>query len=81
MRIIDIKLKTGLIIIGICIIAIPLLWLLSSRLEGTNPTVTLEPAALSLGASREITITAADAKTGLRKAQVALLGQLRRKGS
>jgi len=73
LKIIDIKSKTGLIIIGICIIAVPLLWLLSSRLEGTNPTVVLEPAALSLGASREITITAADAKTGLRKAWVALL--------
>ena len=73
LKIIDIKFKTVLIVLGTFIIAAPVVWMMSIHLEGTNPAVVLEPASLSLGASQEITITATDAKTGLRKAWLGLL--------
>ena len=69
----DIKFRTWLIALGAFIIAAPVVWMMLTRLEGTNPAVVLEPASLSLGLSQEITITATDAKTGLRKAWIGLL--------
>jgi len=73
LKIKDIKFKTGLVALGALIVAALVVSMLLVRLEGTNPAVVLEPASLSLGPSREITITAADAKTGLRKAWLGLL--------
>jgi len=73
LKIKDIKFKTWLIALGAFIIAAPVVWMMLARLEGTNPYVVLEPASLSLGLSQEITITATDAKPGLRKAWIGLL--------
>lgn len=73
MKIKDIKFKTLLLTAVALIVAIPIIWLLLTRLEGSKPTVTMEPASPSLGASQELTVTAADVKSGLRKVWIGLL--------
>ncbi|MFC1816784.1 M23 family metallopeptidase [Thermodesulfobacteriota bacterium] len=73
MKIKDIKLKTGLIILFSAVIIGPVAWLLLVRLEGGKPSIILEPVPISLGASQELTITAADIKSGLRNVWVGLL--------
>jgi len=73
LKIKDIKFKTVLIALVAAIIVAPVIWMLLTRLEGTNPAVVIEPEPLSLGASQKITITATDAKTGLRRAWLGLL--------
>lgn len=72
MNIKDIKPKIALIGSGVALIAIALIWMFSSRLEGTRPTVDLDPSLFTLGVSSDITVTVTDVKTGLRKARVAL---------
>ena len=62
-----------MIALGALIIAVPIIVVMLVRLEGTHPVVVLEPESLSLGLSKEITLTATDAKTGLRKAWLSLL--------
>jgi len=73
LKIKDIKFKTWLIAVGVLIIAVPVGSIMLFHLEGALPHVVLEPATLSLGLSKEITLTATDAKTGLRKAWISLL--------
>lgn len=72
LKIKDIKFKTWLIITFALILAAPVLWLTLARMEGTGPTVMLEPVSMSIGASQNITVTATDAKTGLRKVWLGL---------
>ncbi len=72
MNIKDIKPKTALVGSVAAIVTIALIWVFSSRFEGTRPTVDLDPSLLTLGVSSDITVTVTDAKTGLRKARVVL---------
>jgi len=58
----------------ICFLLIfPTLWILSTRLEGEKPSITLTPSSVFINASQDITVSVSDIKSGVRKIWIGLL--------
>ncbi|MFC1856420.1 M23 family metallopeptidase [Thermodesulfobacteriota bacterium] len=50
----------------------PLVWVLISRLEGTEPSMRLEFVSAAIGLSKELSLTVSDTQSGIRRVWVAL---------
>jgi len=55
------------------VIVVPVLWILITRLEGETPAMTLSPDIRSIGISQNLTVSASDDKSGLRRLWIGLL--------
>ena len=67
------NIKLVLLALGCLIILFPLIWLLVVRLEGGKPTLEVDLVSPYIGSSMELTLSAADADSGLRSLWVGLL--------
>jgi len=67
------KSKHRLIILLCIILAIPVAWILITRLEGGKPSIELDLLSQTTGASQEFSISVADMKSGLRRVWIGLL--------
>ncbi|MBT9437871.1 MAG: peptidoglycan DD-metalloendopeptidase family protein [Desulfobacterales bacterium] len=67
------KSKHRLIILLCIILAIPVAWILITRLEGGKPSIKLDLLSQTIGASQELSISVADMKSGLRRVWIGLL--------
>ena len=63
----------ALLALGCLIILFPLIWLLVVRMEGGKPTLEVDLVSPYIGSSMELTLSAADADSGLRSLRVGLL--------
>jgi len=62
------------LIIPLCIIlAIPVAWILITRLEGGKPSIEIDLLSQTTGTSQELSISVADMKSGLRRVWIGLL--------
>lgn len=62
------------LIIPLCIIlAIPLAWILITRLEGGKPSIKLDLSSQTIGTSQELSISVTDMKSGLKRVWIGLL--------
>jgi murein DD-endopeptidase MepM/ murein hydrolase activator NlpD len=66
----NIKLWVGLVIAAV--ILVPLLVMLSQRMEGTEPSVQLDPSSLAIGVTHELSGTVRDDNSGMRKLWIGL---------
>lgn len=55
------------------IVILPVVWILVVRLEGEKPSITPELPSLSIGKTRELTLSVSDAKSGVRRVWVGLI--------
>lgn len=61
------NLKSRFILLILAFVVLSASWFLFLRLEGEKPSINAEPQIMSLRASQEISFTASDTKSGLRK--------------
>ncbi|MBU4389180.1 MAG: M23 family metallopeptidase [Proteobacteria bacterium] len=67
------KSKQRLIILLCIILAIPVVWILITRLEGGKPSIKLDLLSQAIGTSQDLSISVADTKSGLRRVWIGLL--------
>ncbi len=67
------KSKHRLIILLCIILAIPVVWILITRLEGGKPSIKLDLLSQTIGDSQELSISVTDMKSGLRSVWIGLL--------
>jgi len=67
------KSKQRLIILLCIILAIPVAWVLITRLEGGKPSIKLDLLSQAIGTSQELSISVTDMKSGLRRIWIGLL--------
>ena len=61
------------VLVGCIVIALPVVGLFVVRLEGNAPTFTISPDVPVIGAAKELSITASDPDSGLRRIWIGLL--------
>ncbi len=64
--------KSGLILVLLIIVLIPLGWFVYIKFEGTNPELTLQPEVSYLGKETKLSLRLRDKNSGLRKVTVKL---------
>ena len=67
------KSKHRLIILLCIILAIPVAWILITRLEGGKPCIKLDLPSQTIGTSQDLSISVTDIKSGLRRVWIGLL--------
>ncbi len=65
-------LKLLLVVLVGASILLPAGWILTAKLEGGAPALSLEPSALTIGSNKVVTVSASDEKSGLRRMRIDL---------
>lgn len=67
------NLKSKLILLVCLLVILPVAWVLAVKLEGEKPSIVLSPAIESIGRTQTLSLSVADAKSGMRKTWIGII--------